>query len=138
MLFRSDPLLYNQLLQRPIYTGNPVAIQQNRDAVESPGEEQPSFQTLLEERIREESTVAFSKHAMERVVERNVDVSPGQLERLNEGVRLAEEKGLRSPLILMDTTAFVVNVPNNKVVTVVNDGSLKGTVFTNIDGTVMI
>ena len=126
------------MLQRPIYTGNPVAIQQNRDAVESPGEEQPSFQTLLEERIREESTVAFSKHAMERVVERNVDVSPGQLERLNEGVRLAEEKGLRSPLILMDTTAFVVNVPNNKVVTVVNDGSLKGTVFTNIDGTVMI
>lgn len=133
-----DPLRYNQLLQRPIYTGNPVAIQQNRDAVESPGEAQPSFQTLLEERIREESTVAFSKHAMERVVERNVDVSPGQLERLNEGVRLAEEKGLRSPLILMDTTAFVVNVPNNKVVTVVNDGSLKGTVFTNIDGTVMI
>ena len=133
-----DPLRYNQLLQRPIYTGNPVAIQQNRDAVESPGEEQPSFQTLLEERIREESTVAFSKHAMERVVERNVDVSPGQLERLNEGVRLAEEKGLRSPLILMDTTAFVVNVQNNKVVTVVNDGSLKGTVFTNIDGTVMI
>ena len=133
-----DPLRYNQLLQRPIYTGNPVAIQQNRDAVESPGEEQPSFQTLLEERIREESTVAFYKHAMERVVERNVDVSPGQLERLNEGVRLAEEKGLRSPLILMDTTAFVVNVPNNKVVTVVNDGSLKGTVFTNIDGTVMI
>ena len=133
-----DPLRYNQLLQRPIYTGTPVAIQQTRDAVESPGEEQPSFQTLLEERIREESTVAFSKHAMERVVERNVDVSPGQLERLNEGVRLAEEKGLRSPLILMDTTAFVVNVPNNKVVTVVNDGSLKGTVFTNIDGTVMI
>ena len=133
-----DPLRYNQLLQRPIYTGNPVAIQQNRDAVESPGEEQPSFQTLLEERIREESTVAFSKHAMERVVERNVDVSPGQLERLNEGVRLAEEKGLRSPLILMDTTAFVVNVPINKVVTVVNEDSLKGTVFTNIDGTVMI
>lgn len=41
-------------------------------------------------------------------------------------------------MILMDTTAFVVNVPNNKVVTVVNDESLKGSVFTNIDGTVMI
>ena len=52
--------------------------------------------------------------------------------------RLAEEKGLRTPLILMDTTAFLVNVPNNKVVTVVNDESLKGSVFTNIDGTVMI
>ena len=51
---------------------------------------------------------------------------------------MAEEKGLREPLILLGTTAFVVNVKNNKVVTVVNEDSLKGTVFTNIDGTVMI
>ena len=133
-----DPLRYNQLLQRPVYTGNPVDIQQNRDSGETSGEESVSFQKVLEEKLREESGISFSKHAMERVVERNVDVSAEQLERLNEGVRLAEEKGLRTPLILMDTTAFVVNVPNNKVVTVVNDESLKGSVFTNIDGTVMI
>lgn len=133
-----DPLRYNQLLQRPVYTGNPVDIQQNRDSRETSGEESVSFQKVLEEKIREESKIAFSKHAMERVVERNVDVSARQLERLNEGVKLAEEKGLRTPLILMDSTAFVVNVPNNKVVTVVNDESLKGSVFTNIDGTVMI
>lgn len=133
-----DPLRYNQLLQRPVYTGNPVDIQQNRDSRETSGEENTSFQKVLEEKLREESGISFSKHAMERVAERNVDVSAEQLERLNEEVRLAEEKGLRTPLILMDTTAFVVNVPNNKVVTVVNDESLKGSVFTNIDGTVMI
>ena len=75
---------------------------------------------------------------MERVVERGVDVSSEKLDRLNEGVRMAEEKGLREPLILLGTTAFVVNVKNNKVGTVVNEDSLKGTVFTNIDGTVMI
>ena len=51
---------------------------------------------------------------------------------------MAEEKGLKEPLILLGSTAFVVNVRNNKVVTVVNEDSLKGTVFTNIDGTVMI
>ena len=133
-----DPLRYNQLLQRPVYTGNPVDIQQNRDSRETSGEENTSFQKVLEEKLREESGISFSKHAMERVAERNVDVSAEQLERLNEGVRLAEEKGLRTPLILMDTTAFVVNVPNNKVVTVVDDESLKGSVFTHIDGTVMI
>lgn len=72
------------------------------------------------------------------MVERGVDVSSEKLDRLNEGVRMAEEKGLREPLILLGTTAFVVNVKNNKVVTVVNEDSLKGTVFTNIDGTVMI
>ena len=51
---------------------------------------------------------------------------------------MAEEKGLKEPPILLGSTAFVVNVKNNKVVTVVNEDSLKGTVFTNIDGTVMI
>ena len=97
-----------------------------------------AFKELLEQRLKEESQVSFSKHAMERVVERGVDVSSEKLDRLNEGVRMAEEKGLREPLILLGTTAFVVNVKNNKVVTVVNEDSLKGTVFTNIDGTVMI
>ena len=53
-------------------------------------------------------------------MERGVDVSSEKLDRLNEGVRMAEEKGLREPLILLGTTAFVVNVKNNKVVTVVN------------------
>ena len=71
-------------------------------------------------------------------MERGVDVSSEKLDRLNEGVRMAEEKGLREPLILLGTTAFVVNVKYNKVVTVVNVDSLKGPVFTNIDGTVMI
>lgn len=82
--------------------------------------------------------MAFSKHAVERVMERSVDISSDKLERLNEGVKLAGEKGLKAPLILMDSTAFVVNVKNNRVVTVVNEESLKGTVFTNIDGTVMV
>ena len=49
-------------------------------------------------------------------MERGVDVSSEKLDRLNEGVRMAEEKGLREPLILLGTTAFVVNVKNNKVV----------------------
>lgn len=82
--------------------------------------------------------MSFSKHAIERVVERGVDVSSENIGRLNEGIRMAEEKGLKEPLILLGSTAFVVNVRNNKVVTVVNEDSLKGTVFTNIDGTVMI
>ena len=101
-------------------------------------EESSAFKELLEQKLKEESQVTFSRHAVERVMERSVDVSSDKLERLNEGVKLAGEKGLKAPLILMDSTAFVVNVKNNRVVTVVNEESLKGTVFTNIDGTVMV
>ena len=130
-----DSMIYNKMLHTPIYTGTPGEPRKS-----SPREKtnDNAFKELLEQRLKEESQVSFSKHAMERVVERGVDVSSEKLDRLNEGVRMAEEKGLREPLILLGTTAFVVNVKNNKVVTVVNEDSLKGTVFTNIDGTVMI
>ena len=131
-----DSMIYNKKLHTPIYTGTPGEPPANRPR-ESAGSDN-AFKELLEQKIREESQVSFSKHAIERVVERGVDVSSEKIERLNEGIRMAEEKGLKEPLILLGSTAFVVNVKNNKVVTVVNEDSLKGTVFTNIDGTVMI
>ena len=127
-----DSMIYNKMLHTPICTGKPWEAARNKPAEGT--EESSAFKELLEQKLKEESQVAFSKHAVERVMERSVD----KLERLNEGVKLAGEKGLKAPLILMDSTAFVVNVKNNRVVTVVNEESLKGTVFTNIDGTVMV
>lgn len=130
-----DSMIYNKLLHNPVYTGTPWEAGKTKTQEEG---SKSAFKELLEQKLAEESQVSFSRHAMERVVERGVDVSSGNIERLNQGVKLAEEKGLKEPLILLDSTAYVVNVKNNKVVTVVNEDSLKGTVFTNIDGTVMI
>ena len=131
-----DSMIYNKMLHTPICTGKPWEAARTRPAEGT--EESSAFKELLEQKLKEESQVTFSRHAVERVMERSVDVSSDKLERLNEGVKLAGEKGLKAPLILMDSTAFVVNVKNNRVVTVVNEESLKGTVFTNIDGTVMV
>ena len=122
-----DSMIYNKMLHTPIYTGTPGEPPKSRPREKT---NDNAFKELLEQRLKEESQVSFSKHAMERVVERGVDVSSEKLDRLNEGVRMAEEKGLR--------TLPYWQVKNNKVVTVVNEDSLKGTVFTNIDGTVMI
>lgn len=97
-----------------------------------------SFGSIIEQKIRENSQIEFSKHAIKRVVEREIDLSTNQLERLNYGVQLASQKGLNDTLILVDKTAFVVNVTNNKVITTVNEDSLVGNVFTNIDGAVIV
>jgi flagellar operon protein len=97
-----------------------------------------SFSSIIEQKIRENSQIEFSKHAIKRVVEREIDLSTNQLERLNYGVQLASQKGLNEPLILIDKTAFVVNVSNNKVITTVNEDALVGNVFTNIDGAVIV
>ena len=98
----------------------------------------PKFREALEAQLQKNSSVTFSKHAVNRVIERSLDLSGDNLARLNEGVRLAEEKKLEEPLILVDRTAFLVNMKNNKVITTVDASELLGNVFTNIDGTVII
>ena len=75
---------------------------------------------------------------MNRVMERNIDLSDENIERLNEGVKLAGEKGLDDTLILLDNAAFIVSVKNNTVITTVNKEEMTGNVFTNIDGTAVI
>ena len=58
-----------------------------------------------------------------------------QLERLQNGTRRAEEKGIKESLVMVDNLAFIVNVRNNTVITAVNEKEDK--VFTNIDGAVI-
>ncbi|MBR5486061.1 MAG: flagellar protein [Oscillospiraceae bacterium] len=100
---------------------------------------QVSFREVLQNTLEsQQSSLTFSKHAVQRVEQRGIEISESNLARLNEGVRLAEQKGLNDTLILVDGTAFLVNVKSSKVITTVNNEELKGNVFTNIDGTVII
>ncbi|MBR1831252.1 MAG: hypothetical protein IJ784_02340 [Ruminiclostridium sp.] len=83
--------------------------------------------------------VEFSNHAIRRLESRKIDVSENdRIERLNKGVELAAEKGSEESLILVDSTAFIVSVKNNTVITTVSADDLKGNVFTNIDSAVIV
>lgn len=97
-----------------------------------------SFQEILNktQAATESVGLKFSKHANERLASRNIDLSEGQLERLETGTRKAQEKGIRESLVMVDNIAFIVNVKNNTVVTAVNDSEDK--IFTNIDGAVIM
>ncbi len=97
-----------------------------------------SFREILSQSLAARSDVNFSKHAIKRALDHNIELSDDSLERLNRGVRLAEEKNLDDTLILIDQTAFLVNVRNNTVITAVNSRQAQDSVFTNIDGTVIV
>lgn len=135
-----NDLLYNQYIRNITTPVNGINNNTHSNRLNTPGvnEDGLTFEQVLSNQISQNSNIEFSKHAMNRVMERNIDISTNTIERLNEGVKLAEEKGLNNTLILVDSTAFVVNVQNNKVITTVNQESLRGNVFTNIDGTVII
>jgi flagellar operon protein len=95
-----------------------------------------SFAEIL---ARSKTGVEFSGHAMRRIESRNIALTENsKLDRLNKGVELAAQKGSSDALVLVDSTAFVVSVKNNKVITTMNGDDLAGNVFTNIDSTIII
>jgi flagellar operon protein len=97
--------------------------------------ENNNFKDLLNEKLKNE--VIFSKHANERVVERNIDISGDITEKLTEASVQAKEKGLKNVLVMIENQAFIISTAGNKVITAVNSEDLKENVFTNIDGAVI-
>ena len=114
-------------------------LRQNKGAVPAINTDGKSFQEILESsQNRSAGEVKFSKHAAGRLADRNIELTSGQMERLQEGTQRAQQKGIKESLVIVDQLAFIVNIPNSTVVTAMNQNDAVENVFTNIDGAVII
>lgn len=121
------PIFPTQPIQPLGKTQNTPGISRTRPA---------GFDQVLEKEISR--GLKFSKHAQERLQSRNIKLSAEDVERIQQAVTQARNKGSRDSLIIMDRLALVVSVKNNTVITAVDDSSIKQNVFTNIDSAVII
>jgi len=80
----------------------------------------------------------FSKHAGNRLAERNINLTDEQIERLENGVSKAGSKGIKESLVILDNYAFIVNTNNNTVITAMSQDYEEENIYTNIDGAVII
>ena len=101
-----------------------------------------SFEDVLrrqQERVSGQDTeLRFSKHASARLLSRGINLSAEQSARLEGGVEQAKAKGIQDSLVLVDSLAFIVNVPNRTVVTAMDQAETSSNIFTNIDGAVIM
>ncbi len=112
-----------------------------RQQTETPGQSGASFQDILSGKtagIRTEGEVKFSKHAVNRLTDRNIELTTEQVKRLNMGAAKAGAKGINESLVIVDSLAFIVNVPNQTVITAMDQTETDENIFTNIDGAVII
>ena len=109
---------------------------QSVTATNSKAEVNSSFLEILKE--KEDEQVKFSKHATQRLSNRNINLTIEQMERLNSGIEAARGKAINESLVMMDDLAFIVNVKNNTVVTAMDQNETNSQVFTNIDGAVIV
>ncbi len=99
-----------------------------------------SFASYLQTQIDEAEKageVKFSKHAAKRLDDRDIIMTEEQKLRLNEGILKAGAKGIQDSLVMVDSLAFIVNVPSNTVITALESDASEDGIFTNIDGAVI-
>jgi flagellar operon protein len=97
-----------------------------------------SFDTLFREELLKQTEVKFSKHAMERLQLRNINLSKEDMSKIGDAVNKAAEKGIKETLIIMGNSAFIANVKSKTIITAAAGENLRDNVFTNIDGAVII
>lgn len=99
-----------------------------------------SFEEILKRKqdVTGSEDLKFSKHAAQRLETRNIRLSEEQSERLESGVQRASEKGIRESLVIIDSLAFIVNVPSKTVVTAMDQNESDEHIYTNIDGAVIM
>ena len=97
-----------------------------------------NFEEVLERIQNKDEDIKFSKHALNRMDNRNISLSSNEMDRLKHGFDKAKEKGVKDALILMGDKAFIASIKNKTVITTVNQEQLKDNVFTNIDGAVIV
>jgi flagellar operon protein len=100
---------------------------------------QAAFQKELEKQRQSRSEpLSFSAHALERLRQRNVQLSEGDVRVLASAVDTIATKGGKESLILYRDTAFLVSVDNRKVITAMGKDQMRDHVFTNIDSAMVL
>jgi flagellar operon protein len=102
----------------------------NNPRIKSPGD---SFESIFQKELEK---VKFSSHAIKRLEERQIQLTDDEILKINNAVERAELKGSKDSLVMMNSTAFIVNIPNKTVITAMPIAESKENVFTNIDSVV--
>lgn len=97
-----------------------------------------NFKDVLNEELGKKESFTMSKHAIERLISRNISFSEQDMKNINEGINKAEKKGAINSLILYKDVALVTSIKNRTVITAVDKNNAKDNVFTNVDSVVLL
>ena len=92
-----------------------------------------SFKEILDEKIFQDNSISFSDKASKILHEINGNLTTDQMNRLKLGLGKLKKKGVVSGILLMDSTAFILNVKNQTVMTTIGQNRIQENVFSNFD-----
>lgn len=112
-------------------------------ALQFPNVNQPSAKkqatgSQFKDILVDAQTVKVSKHAKERLQERNIMINDKQWQAITEKMIEAKNKGITDSLVVTNDAALLVSTKNHTVVTAMNKEEATNKIFTNINGTILI
>ncbi|MBN1301142.1 MAG: flagellar protein [Melioribacteraceae bacterium] len=111
-----------------------VPIVGNNNGYKAPaGNVKSNFDEIFNSELEK---VKFSNHALRRLESRNITLDNDQLNKIQTAVERAQLKGAKDSLVMMNDTAFIVNIANRTIITAMDVKESKENVFTNIDSVV--
>lgn len=128
------PVIYNNRPILPIQSTTPKQNVNQNDSIQS-GDK---FSDVLQKTLLDKQSVKVSKHAEERLLKRELSLTPNDLKEIGKALDKADTKGIKDALILMGDKALVANVKNRTIITAAAVQDLKDNIFTNIDGAIIM
>ena len=121
----------------------PAPLPGVNQATQAPGRRPPAsgestFAAVLSDRLSAREGVRFSRHAEERLTERNVRLSPADMDKLDGALDRVRRRGGDRSLVLLPQVALVASARNNTVITAVPRAEAGESVFTDIDSAVIV
>lgn len=95
-----------------------------------------SFKDVLKEELNKKNGFTVSKHAAERM--ENINFNAADMDKINDAINKAKEKGAKNCLIVYKDAALVTSVENRTVITAVEGSRAKDNVYTNIDSVILL
>src|SRR5690625_5261301 len=82
--------------------------------------------------------VKISKHAKQRMIDRNIELTNQQWDKIGAKMKEAKQKGITDSLVLTDGAALLASTTNHTIITVLSREEASSKIFTNINGTILI
>ena len=120
---------------KPIHIIQPPITQNVPIKQSKPIQNSTSFANMLTEA---QQMVKISKHASQRMAQRNIEISPTEWQKIDDQLQVAKNKGLKESLFLTQNAALIINVKNQTVETALDRQEASEQIFTNIDGAIIL
>lgn len=96
------------------------------------------FSQQLATAIQTHSQLVVSKHAKERLQQRNIQISDDCWAKIEQKVSEAKKMGVNDSLVLTQCAALIVSAKNQTVITAMDREEVSSQIFTNINGTIVL